>query len=296
MLPTMSFMSLRLLHVHAHPDDESSKGAASTAYYVSQGVRVMVATCTGGERGSILNPAMDTEANRAKLPQLRRAEMAKAARILGIEQVWLGFVDSGFPEEADQELPADAFARQDPGVAAGALVKVIREFRPQVLTTYDESGGYPHPDHVMCHRISMIAVSAAADPQAWPEHGEPWQVSKVYYNRTVHRARFAALDAAMHQVGLGRPYQHWLGEWDEQAGDESRLTTFVPCSQYFGTRDAALLAHATQVDPNGIWFATPLEVEQQAWPTEDYELVSSTVETSTPETDLFEGLTEWGKG
>ena len=160
-------MNLRLLNVHAHPDDESSKGAATTAYYIAQGVEVMVATCTGGERGSILNPKMENPENWANLPELRRAEMVKAAGILGIEQVWLGYVDSGLPEEGE-ELPTEAFARLDPEVAAGPLVKVIRDFRPQVLTTYDENGGYPHPDHIMCHLISMAAVTAAADPLAWP--------------------------------------------------------------------------------------------------------------------------------
>ena len=156
---------LRLLHVHAHPDDESSKGAATTAKYVAQGVQVLVATCTGGERGSILNPRMDTPENWAISRELRSAEMARAKTILGIEQTWLGFVDSGLPEgDPLPPLPEAASRCMDADEAAGALVKVIREFRPQVLTTYDENGGYPHPDHIMCHKISMAAVDAAADP------------------------------------------------------------------------------------------------------------------------------------
>lgn len=282
-------MSLRLLHVHAHPDDESSKGAATTAYYVAQGVQVVVATCTGGERGSILNSKMDTPENWARLPELRRAEMAEAARILGIEQVWLGFTDSGMPEPGE-DLPDDAFALLDPAEAAGPLVKVIRELRPQVLTTYDEHGGYPHPDHVMCHKVSMAAVEAAADPAAWPEHGEPWQVAKVYYDMSLHRGRYAALDAAMHEAGLGRPYAEWLAEWTEDAAKHARLTTFVPCAEYFSVRNAALLAHATQIDPDGRWFAVPLEIQQAGWPTEDYQLVRSTVPVKLPESDLFAGL------
>ena len=286
-------MNLRLLHVHAHPDDESSKGAATTAYYVAQGVEVMVATCTGGERGSILNPKMENPENWANLAELRRAEMVKAAGILGIEQVWLGFVDSGLPGEGE-ELPPEAFARLDPEVAAGPLVKVIRDFRPQVLTTYDENGGYPHPDHIMCHLISMAAVTAAADPLAWPEHGAPWQVAKVYYDRSLHRGRFAALDAAMHEVGLGRPYTEWLRELPSEETTESRLTTFVPCAEYFEVRNAALLAHATQIDPDGQWFAVPLEIQQAGWPTEDFELVRSTVPVSLPESDLFAGLRDAG--
>ncbi len=288
-------MSLRLLHVHAHPDDESSKGAATTAYYVAQGVRVRVATCTGGERGSILNPKMETPENEANLPALRRAEMAEAARILGIEQVWLGYVDSGMPGEGE-ELPPDAFARFDPAEAAGPLVKVIRDFRPQVLTTYDESGGYPHPDHIQCHRVSMAAVDAAADPSAWPGHGEPWVVPKVYYDMTLHRGRYAALDAAMHAAGLERPYAEWLAQWGEDPERLSRLTTFVPCADFFEVRNRALLAHATQIDPDGRWFAVPLEIQKAGWPTEDYQLVRSTVPVSLPESDLFAGLRDGASG
>ncbi|MDO5499772.1 MAG: PIG-L family deacetylase, partial [Propionibacteriaceae bacterium] len=133
---------LRLLHVHAHPDDESSKGAATTARYVAEGVRVMVATCTGGERGSILNPAMDRPDIAANLAEVRAREMDRAREILGVEQTWLGFMDSGLPEgDPLPPLPEGCFALQDPAVAAGPLVRVIREFRPQVVTTYDENGG-----------------------------------------------------------------------------------------------------------------------------------------------------------
>ncbi|MCG2804565.1 MAG: PIG-L family deacetylase, partial [Propionicimonas sp.] len=193
---------LRLLHVHAHPDDESSKGAATTAYYRNQGVAVLVATCTGGERGDILNPKMVSADNEARLPELRRSEMAAAAKILDIEQVWLGFIDSGMGPEVEP----DTFAAQDVDVAAGRLVKVIRDFRPQVVTTYDENGGYPHPDHIMTHKITMAAVEAAADPTAWPEHGPAWKVTKLYYDITLHRGRYAALDRAMHEAGLESPY------------------------------------------------------------------------------------------
>ena len=139
---------LRLLAVHAHPDDESSKGAATMARYVSEGARVMVATFTGGERGDILNPRADTPEARADLTAVRRSEMAEAARILGVEHVWLGFVDSGLPEgDPPPPLPDGCFALQPVEDAARPLVALIREFRPHVVTTYDENGGYPHPDH-----------------------------------------------------------------------------------------------------------------------------------------------------
>jgi mycothiol S-conjugate amidase len=280
---------LRLLHVHAHPDDESSKGAATTAKYVAEGVKVAVATCTGGERGSILNPKLDSPENAADIAGLRAAEMRRAAAILGIDQVWLGFVDSGLPEgDPLPPLPEGCFALQDVDEAAGRLVKVLREFRPHVLTTYDENGGYPHPDHVMCHRISMAAVEAAADPKAWPEHGPAWQVLKVYYHMGFHRSRYARLDELMHAHGLGRPYSSFLADRADDLAD--RLTTFVPCGEYFPVRDDALRAHATQIDPDGHWFVVPLHIQQAGWPTEDYQLVKSRVPVTLPESDLFAGL------
>jgi len=277
---------LRLLHVHAHPDDESSKGAATSAYYVAQGVRVLVATCTGGERGEILNPRMESPENEARLPELRREEMAAAAKILGIEQVWLGYVDSGMGPDVEP----DTFAAQDVDRAAGPLVKVIREFRPQVVTTYDENGGYPHPDHIMTHKVTMAAVEAAADPDAWPEHGPAWATPKLYYDTTLHRGRFAALDRAMHAAGLESPYSEWLSDWTEDPADTARITTRVPCAAYFGVREEALRAHATQIDPDGRWFAVPLEIQQSAHPTEDYQLVRSLVPVELPEDDLFAGI------
>lgn len=281
---------LRLLHVHAHPDDESSKGAATTAKYVAQGVRVMVATCTGGERGSVLNPHMDRPDVWEHITEIRQQEMEKAREILGVEHASLGFVDSGFPEgDPPSPLPEGCFGLMDPKIAAAPLVKVIREFRPQVMTTYDENGGYPHPDHVQCHRVSVVAFHMAADPDVLPEYGEPWQVNKLYYQVSFHRQRFAALDAAMQAKGLPSPYAERLTQW-ENRDYEQRITTRVPCSDYFATRDDALRAHASQIDPDGFWFEVPLEIQQAVWPTEDYQLVYSSVPTTIPETDLFSGL------
>ena len=282
---------LRLLHVHAHPDDESSKGAASTAMYVSQGVEVMVATCTGGERGSILNPAMDRPEVLANISEIRRQEMDRAREILGISQTWLGFVDSGLPEgDPLPPLPEGCFGLTDLQVATAPLVQVIREFRPHVMTTYDERGGYPHPDHIMCHRISVEAFDAAADPERFPEAGEPWEVSKLYYHFGFHHAKFVALDEAMAAAGLESPYAERLKSWTREPEWEQRVTTKVPCADWFETRDRALIAHATQIDPKGPFFAVPNEIARQAWPTEDFELARSRVETSLPEDDLFAGI------
>jgi mycothiol S-conjugate amidase len=282
---------LRLLHVHAHPDDESSKGAATTARYVAEGVDVVVATCTGGERGSILNPAMDRPDVLANIASIRREEMDRARAILGITQVWLGWVDSGLPEgDPLPPLPEGCFGLMDVDEAALPLVRLIREMRPHVLTTYDENGGYPHPDHIMCHRISVAAATTAADPTAHPELGPAWQVQKLYYQLSFNRQRIEALDAAMTARGLESPYRERLAEWTPDPDHEARLTTKVPCAEYFAVRDRALLAHATQVDPDGPWFSVPLAVHEQAWPTEDWQLVRSEVPTELPEDDLFAGI------
>lgn len=282
---------LRLLHVHAHPDDESSKGAATTARYVAEGVQVMVATCTGGERGSILNPAMDRPDILANMAEIRRIEMDRAREILGIEQVWLGFVDSGLPEgDPPPPLPEGCFALTDLDTEVARLVEVIRRFRPQVMTTYDEKGGYPHPDHIRCHQVSVAAYEAAGDPDAYPDAGAPWQVTKLYYHFSFHRQRFVALNHAMIEAGLESPYAERLAEWEPSPERDQRVTTRVECADYFAVRDQALLAHATQVDPEGPWFSVPLEIHQRAWPTEDYELARSTIDTERPEDDLFAGI------
>ncbi|MFF5215675.1 mycothiol conjugate amidase Mca [Micromonospora sp. NPDC000442] len=282
---------LRLMAVHAHPDDESSKGAATMAKYVAEGVDVLVVTCTGGERGSVLNPKLDRPDIWANIAEIRRAEMDAARAILGIEQAWLGFVDSGLPEgDPLPPLPEGCFALQDVDVAAGPLVRLMREFRPHVVTTYDEEGGYPHPDHIMCHKISVAAFDAAGDAERYPELGAPWQPLKLYYDIGFSKGKILALHEAVLASGVESPYAEWLTRWEDRPDKGPRITTRVPCAEYFPVRDDALRAHATQVDPDGFWFQVPMELQQRAWPTEDFELVRSSVDSPMPESDLFAGV------
>ncbi|GLY96506.1 mycothiol S-conjugate amidase [Actinoplanes sp. NBRC 103695] len=277
--------------VHAHPDDESSKGAATMARYVAEGVDVHVATCTGGERGSVLNPKMDRPEVLADITNIRRAEMDRAREILRIKQDWLGFVDSGLPEgDPLPPLPEGCFGLQEPKEAALRLVKFIREFRPHVMTTYDENGGYPHPDHIMCHKISVVAFDVAGDPEAHPELGEPWQPLKLYYNSGWTRTRMLALHEGMLEQGLESPYAEMLERWADRDDRGDKITTRIECGEYFGVRDDALRAHATQVDPDGFWFKVPLDLQQKVWPTEDFELARSLVDSPVPESDLFAGI------
>ncbi len=279
------------MHVHAHPDDESSKGAASTAKYVAEGVDVHVVTCTGGERGSVLNPKMDRPDVLANITEIRRQEMARARDILGVTQDWLGFVDSGWPDgDPKPPLPEGCFALVPLAEAAAPLVRLIRQFRPHVVTTYDERGGYPHPDHIMCHRVSVAAFEAAGDPDLYPEAGPPWQPLKLYYHHSFNRPRMQALHDAMVEHDLESPWAERLEQWQPEPEWDARITTRVPCAEYFGVRDQALLAHATQIDPDGFWFAVPRELQERVWPTEDYELVVSHVDSPVPESDLFAGI------
>src|SRR5674476_1333272 len=155
--------------VHAHPDDESSKGAATMAKYVADGVDVLVVSCTDGERGDVLNPALKNDPEILRnLPEVRRREMARAQQILGVEHTWLGFVDSGLREgDPLPPLPEGCFALEPVEVTTEALVRVIRDFDPDVITTYAEHGDYPRPDHIMCHTVSMSAFDAASDDGAY---------------------------------------------------------------------------------------------------------------------------------
>jgi mycothiol S-conjugate amidase len=289
-------MALRLMAVHAHPDDESSKGAASTVRYVRAGHRVMVVSLTGGERGDVLNPALQGAVDRSGLAEVRREEMARAAAILGVEHAWLGFVDSGFPEgDPPPPLPADAFAAQPLEPAVERLVRLVRSFRPHVITTYDENGGYPHPDHIRCHEVSVAAFDAAGDPDRFPDAGAPWTPSKLYYHVSFDRTKIRALHEAALAEGLESPYSgERFAAFLEGDGPPQGppITTRVECAEYFGLRDDALRAHATQVDPEGRWFSLPLELQQRVWPTEDFHLARSRVPTHDAEDDLFAGIPE----
>jgi mycothiol S-conjugate amidase len=280
--------SLRLMAVHAHPDDESSKGAAVTARYVAEGVQVMVVTCTGGERGDVLNPAAQQRVDELGIHEVRRQEMADAAQILGVQHKWLGFMDSGFTE--GEPLPDDAFALVPLEVSVPPLVRLIREFRPQVVTTYDENGGYPHPDHIQTHVVTMAAVEQAANPDLYPDFGPAFQVLKVYYNQQFHKERVVALHQTLIEADIESPYEEWLKNWEDKPDDADRITTKVHAADFFHIRDSALKAHATQIEPDGRWFAVSLDLQKSAWPTEDFQRAISHVDAPEQEDDLFAGI------
>ncbi|WP_181436628.1 MULTISPECIES: mycothiol conjugate amidase Mca [unclassified Curtobacterium] len=288
-------MPHRLLAVHAHPDDESSKGAATAAKYVADGAQVLVVSCTGGEAGDILNEQLsDTAKARAHrdMAGFRRTEMAAAQAALGIDHVWLGYHDSGLPDaEKGETVRPGTFATVPLEYSTEALVRVIRRFRPHVLVTYDENGGYPHPDHIRTHEVSVAAWRDAADPETYPDAGPAWSVSKLYYERTMNPRRFTAFHEALREREPENPLLEQLGEWVERFADRPDLaTSHVDVHEYFDARDAALRAHASQVPPDSPFFYWPNDLLAEVWPTEDYQLVESRVPTELPESDLFAGI------
>jgi mycothiol S-conjugate amidase len=287
-----SLVPLRLLAVHAHPDDESSKGSATYAHYRKRGVEVLIVSATGGEQGSILNENLEAKAHAVRdMAGLRVYEMAAAQQVMDVDHLWLGFADSGLPEEGE-EVAVNSFATIPVEISAEPLVRVIRRFRPHVLVTYDENGGYPHPDHIRTHEISVAAYEAAADGERYPEAGPAWQVSKLYYDRIMNSAKMHAIYDAIKDETPDSPILAQMDEMFARWGDDrpDLSTTHIDVADSFEIRDDALRAHASQVDPTGFFFRFPLELQQRVWPTEDFQLIDSKVETTLPETDLFAGI------
>lgn len=279
---------LCVLTVHAHPDDESSKGAGTVARYTDHGARGVLVCCTGGEEGDILNPAMDRDDIRENMPAVRKAELDRAATIIGYQQVhYLGYRDSGMPDSEANAHP-ESFASASFNEAVERLVRLIRIERPQVIVTYsDDQQGYQHPDHLQVHDITLPAWEAAGDPEAFPDAGDPFTPLKLYYT-TWSRARIEALHALYGELGLESPYTE---DWFKRPSQDHRITTRVDVQDWYHRRVDALLAHATQVDPESkFWFGLPHDKAAEAYPWDDYILADSRVATDVPEDDLFAGL------
>jgi mycothiol S-conjugate amidase len=292
-MPSRHGHGLCVLSVHAHPDDEASKGAATMAKYAAQGVRTVLVTCTGGEAGDILNPEADEPGVRENLAAVRREELAESARIIGYHAVHLlGYRDSGMP---DTEANADPenFANADLDDATGRLVRIVREERPQVIVGYARDRSYAHPDHVRVHEISVLAFERAGDPDWYGDAGEPWQPLKLYSTNGFTRARISALHEWYVAQGLESPFTKWL-ERIESNELHDRTTTRIDVHDTLEIGRAALLAHRTQIPPDSFFFRVPLEVAQELHPWEEYTLERSLVHVDRPddayEEDLFAGI------
>lgn len=281
-------MPRALLSLHAHPDDESSKGAATVSLYVAAGVRAVLVTATGGEAGDILNPAMDTPEIASRLPEVRAAELEEAAAIIGYDDVvLLGYRDSGMPDSDDNARP-EALCNQPHDVVLERLVRIVRTVQPQIVLGYDDHEFYPHPDHLAIHRLSLDVFGAAADEERFPDAGPPWQIGKLYAP-VFTGDRIGALHVAMLERTGRSPYAHWIERMDPNNGFERQITR-IDVTGYVERGREALRAHRTQVDPDGFWFEVPTELVEEVYPWEDFELLASSVPVREGETDLFEGL------
>jgi mycothiol S-conjugate amidase len=277
-----------ILAIHAHPDDESSKGAGSVARYASEGVRCVLVTATGGEAGDILNPALDTPEVKANLPALRREELMEAARIIGYtEVIELGYRDSGMPD-TDDNVHEAAFVNADFDDVLGRLVEIVRRERPTIVLGYDDHERYPHPDHLRVHDLSVVLADAAADPSRFPDAGAPWQIERVVAPVFTVRRLMALHDAAIRR-GLESPFERWIANLDG-ATDDGKHLVHVDVTPWLEVGRSALRAHRTQVDPEGFWFKLPTEVVAAAYPFEDFEVLHAVTTLPEGATDLFAGL------
>jgi mycothiol S-conjugate amidase len=281
---------LSLLCVHAHPDDESSKGAPTVAKYHSQGVRCVLVCCTGGEEGDILNPAMDRPEVRADLPRVRLEELRRAAAIIGYDEVvMLGYRDSGMPGSPANDKP-ESFARAPLEEATERLVAVVRRTKPQVMIVYPaHQSTYPHPDHVRVHEVGLAAFLAAGDPQAFPEAGPAWRPQKLYYTLRSSK-RWLAWAEKLKELGRDLPWDEERLEMIAKAPQEA-VTTEVEVGEWAHVRRDALRAHETQVDPSSVfWFGLPADVEAELGHVDEYHLAFDRTSSALPQDDLFAGV------
>jgi mycothiol S-conjugate amidase len=294
---------LCVLTVHAHPDDEASKGAPTLAAYADLGVRTVLVCCTGGEEGDLQNPALrepggpfhgvEPADEKAVMARLRPIELSRSAEIIGFhEVVMLGYRDSGMVDSPANQNPA-CFHQADLDEAVGRLVAVIRRTRPQVIITYnDDQRGYPHPDHVKVHDVSVVAFERAGDPTWYPWAGPVWQPLKMYYTVWTKTRMRMVHDAMIAKSGKSPFDEKWLS----RPSHDDRVTTRLHIASHMHARSQALLAHATQVDPTEAWWFGLDDDELSAlYPWEDWVLARSAV--SPPEADaveicLFDGIAE----
>ncbi len=281
-----------ILTIHAHPDDEASKGAGTVARYHADGVRTVLVCCTGGEEGEILNPALDTPEVHGNLAAVRREELARATEIIGYDEVvMLGYRDSGMADSEANANP-DCFAAAPLQEAVERLVAIVRRTRPQVMVIYgDDQTGYPHPDHLRVHDAGLAAFQAAGDPLQFVDAGPAYQPAKLYY--TVHSAaRFRAIHDKFEELGLESPFDEaWRDRWDSMPEDVP--TAVVDITGYTDVRRLALLAHATQVDPESkFWFGLPPEVMGTIQPHDDYRLALIGAPNGTVSAVDWDGVVE----
>ena len=281
---------LGLMAVFAHPDDESfGTGGTLARYGADPDTRVVLVCATRGEAGEISNPEL---ASAERLGEVREQELRCACRTLGVEELYfLDYRDSGMAGTAENEHPR-ALAQADPNEAVGKIVAHIRRERPDVIVTFDESGGYGHPDHIAIHHFTKAAFSAAADPARYGEQIEaglePHQASKLYFT-AIPRRFFRSAVEKMNELGIEVP-ERYLDRVDSIGLPDEACTTDVYVEDFWATKQAAVACHATQLNPDSIFALLPPEVmrELQAW--ECFQLAETFVGEDRGNHDLFAGF------
>lgn len=297
----------RLLLVHAHPDDESIGQGATMAKYAAEGRGVTLVTCTAGEMGEILVPGLEHLAadQSDQLGVHRRGELADAMAALGVtDHRFLGgfgrYRDSGMKWHEDghavaaDEVHANAFWNADLTEAASYLVEIVREVRPQVLVTYDEFGGYGHPDHIQAHRVAMYAAQLAAVPSFRRDLGPAWEVAKIYWG-AMSESRMRAGLRALRDAGDTTSFEGMDpdGPLPRFAVKDGDLGAVVDGTDHVERKIAALRAHATQITMDSGFFALSNNLGSAVWGLEFYRRAKGApgeLDEDGLETDLFAGL------
>jgi N-acetyl-1-D-myo-inositol-2-amino-2-deoxy-alpha-D-glucopyranoside deacetylase len=280
---------LRLMAVHAHADDESITMGGTMAVLATRGVALCNVCCTDGELATIVAKDMPEETTRPHLGEIRRAELRAACRLLGVERVeFLGFHDSGMAGTETARRP-EAFAMQPVSEAAEQLCRIIRDFRPHVVVTYDGYGAYGHPDHIQAHRITLVAVEAAHMRGVFPDAGAPWRVSKLYYTVMPRSVLQRAVDMAL-AAGMDHPFDGRDVDELEFAADDDAVTAVVDVRDGMSAKRAALRAHHSQIDETFPMLSVPEEVLRELFGDEHYQLALTRVPVTIPESDLFAGI------
>jgi LmbE family N-acetylglucosaminyl deacetylase len=277
-----------LLAVRPHPDDESSATGGMLAYYSARGVRTGVVICTGGEEGPIHDPDLDPVADRPRLREIRAREVRDACTILGVAALqMLGYRDSGMPDTLANQHP-EAFCHADPVEAAGRLVRIIRALRPLVMVTEPPGGLYAHPDHIMCHRVSLDAFHAAGDAQAYPEAGPPWQVAKLYAIAQIDDGCWDALRPEFAAAGIKMA---WLERrHDARRPGPETATVALDVRPYSEIQRRALLAHRTQIPRDSFLVSLPDDLRRRAFATAYFLRLHPPAAPGEHESDLLAGL------
>ena len=283
---------LTLMVVHAHPDDEVIGTGGALAHYGDEGVRTVLVTATLGEEGEIVDPELNTPEIKARLAEVRREELARAVDILGVRHLeLLGYRDSGMAGTDSNSHP-ECFNTADTDEAAGRLVRLVRAYRPQVLVTYNEDGGYGHPDHIACHRATVAAWEAAGDPARYPEAGAPWAPLKLYAIASP-RERWVRAFELLRERGLPTPLDNTEFDIARFTVPEATITTALAIGGYAARKREALRVHRTQIAVDGPFFNMPDDVARDFLDQEFFTLIAARValpERSGHEQDLFAGV------